>query len=263
MTDDLSRPTDTRTPGTAEEQPATPVAVRTGSRINDVALEPRPPSFLGRLREYALVAAIAITLAFLVKTFLVQPFWIPSESMESGLIKGDRIIVNKVPSSGRDIQRGDVVVFSDPDGWLGPQAAQSTGPLAPVKKGLQFVGLYPAGDQHLVKRVIGMPGDKVECCDSRGRLKVNGVPIDEVYLKEGEQPSLQKFEITVPEGRIWVMGDNRGHSADSRAHDDGNGGTGSVPTDKVTGKVVAIVWPAGRIGGVDAAHDVFAKVPSP
>ena len=221
------------------------------------------PTLMHRLREYAVVAAIAVALAFLVKTFLVQPFWIPSESMEDTLITGDRIIVNKLPGSTGDLKRGDVVVFEDPDHWLGPEPVEN-GASGAVKKGLQFVGLYPAGDQHLVKRIIGLPGDHVVCCDQGGRLTVNGVPVTEPYVRAGQKPSNERFDITVPAGRLWLMGDNRAFSFDSRGHDQGSGGQkGSVPEANVTGKAVAVVWPLGRFGGVKSEHEVFAKVPAP
>ncbi|WP_245633059.1 signal peptidase I [Luteipulveratus mongoliensis] len=246
----------------ASPAPSTPLEPVTVAEGGDTDEPPRPPShptFLHRLREYAVVAAIAITLAFLVKTFLVQPFWIPSESMEDTLITGDRIIVNKLPGSTNDLKRGDVVVFEDPDHWLGQQP--NTGA---IKKGLQFVGLYPAGDQHLVKRIIGLPGDHVVCCDQQGRLTVNGVSVTEPYVRKGQKPSNERFDITVPAGKLWLMGDNRAFSFDSRGHDGGSGGQrGSVPESDVTGKAVAVVWPLNRFGGVESQHDVFAKVPAP
>lgn len=225
--------------------------------------EERKPSWFARLREYALVIIIALGLSFLVKTFLVQPFWIPSGSMEDTLIVGDRIVVNKIPGSADDVQRGDIVVFADPNHWL-PPAQESTGVSGALKTGLQFVGLYPAGDQHLVKRVIGVGGDHITCCDSQGRIKVNGQPIDETYLRPGEEPSTVKFDVRVPAGKLWLMGDNRSNSEDSRAHDGESGGReGSVPKSAVTGKVLAIVWPVSRWGTPSDAHQVFSKVPNP
>ncbi|YAL82306.1 signal peptidase I [Dermacoccaceae bacterium W4C1] len=224
--------------------------------------EPEAPAGIWvRLREYALVIVIALGLSFMVKTFVTQPFWIPSGSMENTLIPGDRIIVNKLPWAS-DPTRGDIIVFEDPDNWL-PPAQESTGAGGAVKKGLQFVGLYPAGEQHLVKRVIGVGGDRVVCCDAQGRISVNGQPLNETYLREGEVPSTEEFDITVPKGKLWVMGDNRSHSGDSRAHDDGTGKLGSVPVSAVTGKVWAVVWPVSRWQLPGDAHQVFAKVPAP
>lgn len=211
------------------------------------------------VRELAIVAGIALTLSLVVKTFLMQPFWIPSGSMNNTLVRGDRVIVSKLTPGPFDLKRGDVVVFEDPDGWLQEQAPEP----GPLLRGLEFVGLYPAGDNHLIKRLIGLPGDHVVCCDKDGRLTVNGVPLDEPYVFEGDKPSEAKFDITVPEGRIWVMGDHRSDSSDSRFHDDGTGATGSVPEANVTGRAVALVWPLGRMDWLSDYPATFDKVPNP
>lgn len=225
--------------------------------------EPQRRGVWGHVREYVLVIAIAVVLSFVVKTFLVQPFWIPSGSMEETLITGDRIIVNKVPGSNNDPERGDIVVFEDPDGWL-PRVPENEGLGGMVKSGLQFIGLYPAGEQHLVKRVIGVGGDHVVCCDEKGRITINGTAIDETYLDRGTKPSLSDFDIRVPNGQLWLMGDNRAHSSDSRAHDaSGGGSVGSVPEAKVTGKVLAVVWPLDHLGRPDDSAAVFNKVREP
>jgi signal peptidase I len=141
------------------------------------------------------------------------------------------------------VQRGDVVVFDDPGGqWLGAEGAVA---LTPVQKLLSEVGLYPTGG-HLVKRVIGIGGDRVACCDQKGRVMVNGVPLDEkAYISPGSAPSDRPFNVTVPKGRLWVMGDNRSNSEDSRFHQELPGG-GTVPEQDVVGKVWAIVWPLDR-----------------
>jgi len=137
-------------------------------------------------------------------------------------------------------QRGDIVVFSDPGGWLG--AAEVQAPSNPMTRALELFGLYPTGG-HLVKRVIGVGGDEVKCCDHRGRITVNGVPLDEgSYLASGEQPSLIDFDVRVQKGFVWVQGDNRSNSADSRVHL-GDPGGGQVPVDDVVGKVFSVVWP--------------------
>ena len=134
-------------------------------------------------------------------------------------------------------------MFADPGGWL--DAAESRAPGNPVARGLELVGLYPTGG-HLVKRVIGVGGDEVKCCDSQGRITVNGVPLDESsYLAAGEKPSLIDFDVKVRPGYVWVQGDNRSNSADSRVHL-GDPGGGQVPTDDVVGKVFAVVWPLGH-----------------
>ena len=217
--------------------------------------------------EFFVIAAIALSLSFLVKTFLVQPFSIPSESMERTLDVGDRILVSKL-SGAQDVKRGDVVVFEQPDTW-GPSETPAQNPIRKaVGDVLSWVGVLPAGGEHLVKRVIGLPGDRVEC-DQRcaageADLKVNGVRLDESSFLSDEKAGLNApFSITVPKDKFWVMGDNRSHSGDSRMHDDGTGETGSVPFADITGPVVSVAWPIGRIQSVDAHPAVFAKVPNP
>jgi signal peptidase I len=190
--------------------------------------------------ELLILLAIALALSVAVKTFLVQMFFVPSESMEPLFIRDDRILVQKVSYWTGDVQRGDVVVFQDRDGWL-----TSTPVLNPIQQVLSTVGLYPTGG-HLVKRVIGVGGDKVECCDIEDRVTVNGVPLDEdSYIAPGSKPSEQPFAVTVPKGRLWVMGDNRANSEDSRFHMNLKG-NGTIAADSVVGKVWLIVWPAGR-----------------
>jgi signal peptidase I len=175
-----------------------------------------------------------------VKTFFVQMFFVPSASMHPQLVEDDRILVEKISTWDGEVERGDVVVFEDPGGWLG---------VTPEPVGIQallsLVGLYPDGG-HLVKRVIGVGGDRVACCDAQGRLTVNGEPVDEsAYLRDGVEPSQRSFEVEVPEDAIWVMGDNRPNSQDSRFHMQEQGG-GTVPDDRVVGRVWAIVWPTDR-----------------
>ncbi len=208
-------------------------------------------------QETILLLLIALVLAVVIKAFFVQAFYIPSPSMEPQFIKNDRILVQK-PSYWRGgPQRGDIVVFKDPGGWL--QADDTPGADSGVKKVMEAIGLYPAGG-HLVKRVIGTGGDHVVCCDSQGRLTINGSPLAENYLPKGTVPSLTKFDVKVPKGYLWVMGDNRGDSADSREHMGGPGG-GFVNDDLVVGKVFALVWPPSRAelihrpSGFAAIHD--------
>ena len=190
--------------------------------------------------EAVVLLALALLLALGIKTYLVQMFFVPSESMEPLFVTNDRIMVEKWSYWDSPVRRGDVVVFEDPGGWLGPPP-----PLNPVQKALSTVGLYPTGG-HLVKRVIGVAGDEVACCDADGRVTVNGTPLQEgAYVKKGNDPSDRDFSVTVPKGRLWVMGDNRGNSEDSRFHRQLPGG-GSIPADSVVGKVWAIVWPVDR-----------------
>lgn len=230
-------------------------------------------------QETLLLLVLALGLAVLIKALFLQAFYIPSESMEPGLIKNDRILVQKVSYwFAGEPERGDVVVFEDPGGWL--TSADTSGPTG-IAKGLSWVGLYPTGG-HLVKRVIGTGGDVIECCDE-GRLVVNGVPIEEDdYLAaepgrcnapiRGEaispgtaQQGACNWSIEVPEGKLFVLGDNRSHSADARSHlcaPDAEFCTESpwVDVDLVVGKVFALVWPSSRWSWV-SRPETFAAVP--
>jgi signal peptidase I len=214
--------------------------------------EPRPPrrppprkkSFL---RELPGIVISALVISVLIKTFLVQAFFIPSGSMENTLAVDDRVLVNKLADKADEIHRGDVVVFRDPGGWLSdqPDTGTDTGPGAWLRDGLVFVGLAPAvGEEDLIKRVIGVGGDKVVCCED-GKITVNGVPLTEPYIYPGDEPSLEEFDVTVPEGELWVMGDHRSVSEDSRAHRS-LPGKGFVPIDHVVGRAFTIVWPLNR-----------------
>jgi signal peptidase I len=191
-----------------------------------------------------LLLGVALLLAVVIKAFFVQAFYIPSGSMNDTLVFNDRILVQKMSYwGGGEPERGDIVVFSDPGGWL--DAGQGPEPGNLVTKGLEVVGLFPTGG-HLVKRVIAVGGDTVQCCDKQGRVRVNGTALHEgAYLAPGTRPSLTTFKQEVPEGYLWVMGDNRAESADSRVHL-GDPGGGFVPVDDVVGKVFAVVWPLGH-----------------
>lgn len=218
------------------------------------------------LREFVVVVAMALALSFVVKTWFVQAFYIPSGSMEDTLILNDRVVVNKLVPGVVDVERGDVIVFQDPGDWLSSVPEVSHGPLRDgVERVLSFVGLLPdTSDDHLIKRVIGLPGDRIVCCDAQGRLTVNGVPLDEPYIKPGDVPSSITFDITVPDGKVWVMGDHRSDSEDSRFHDPaGTGAEGSVPIEDITGRAVAKVWPLERAGWLSRPRATFARVPAP
>jgi signal peptidase I len=224
-------------------------------------------------QETLILLVIAVLLAVVLKAFFVQAFYIPSESMEPGLVKNDRILVQKVSYlGGGSPERGDVVVFEDPGGWLG--SADVQGPGNALTKALEKVGLYPSGG-HLVKRVVGVAGDTIVCCDEAGRLSVNGVPVDETdYVKDEENvacagPMTGNCSWTagpVPAGHVFVMGDNRAHSADSTVHMCIEGQTECAPgrefvsTDLVVGKVFALVWPLSHFGGIGGS-DAFDEVP--
>ncbi|MDO5061094.1 MAG: signal peptidase I [Actinomycetaceae bacterium] len=222
-----------------------------------------PPTGLRKaalvVREYAIILVIALTISAFIRAFLFQAFWIPSGSMKNTLEIGDSVAVSRLTPRFFDIQRGDVVVFHDSQSWLTPHAEQQSS-FYWVTKPLEFLGLRPeSSEQFLVKRVIGTPGDNVICCNSLDQLLVNGKPISEPYLAEGSYNSLQPFNITVPAGKLWVMGDNRNNSADSRAHQDVNGGM--VNIEDVVGKVFGVVWPYSHWKN-PTNHEPFADIPS-
>ena len=205
------------------------------------------------LRELPILVVVALAVSLVIKSFLVQFFYIPSGSMENTLQINDRVAVNKVPFISKSINRGDVVVFRDPDNWLPePYSGDGNKYLAKIKEGFVAVGVLPnPAKQYLVKRVIGVAGDKVECCAKSKKLMINGVEIDEPYIFAGNSPSDTKFNVTVPEGKVWVLGDHRGASADSRFHQD-DINQGMVPTSKVTGRVIGIIWPLKNFGTVSS-----------
>jgi signal peptidase I len=236
----VTRPTDhdDGEAGTGPSSVATPLDEPDGAAAGDRRRQ-RPV-----WQEMLLLLGIALVLAIVIKAFFMQAFYIPSASMNDTLVQNDRILVQKVTYWGGGApQRGDIVVFADPGGWLDPAESQGAG--GPVTRGLETVGLYPTGG-HLVKRVIGVGGDEVKCCDSAGRITVNGVPLNEKsYLAPGEKPSMIDFDVKVKPGYLWVQGDNRSNSADSRVHL-GDPGGGQVPADDVVGKVFAVVWPVGH-----------------
>ena len=205
------------------------------------------------LRELPILVVVALAVSLVIKTFLVQFFYIPSGSMENTLQINDRVAVNKVPFVGKAIGRGDVVVFRDPDNWLPePFAIDENKYLAKTKEALVAVGVLPnPTKQYLVKRVIGIAGDKVECCSKNKKLMINGVEIKDPYIFSGNSASDTNFNVTVPDGKIWVMGDHRAASADSRFHQE-DVNKGMVPTSKVTGKVVGIIWPIKNLGFVSS-----------
>ena len=211
-------------------------------------------------QELAILLAVALVLAVGIKALFLQAFYIPSGSMNDTLVFNDRILVQKVSYWGSaSPERGDIVVFEDPGGWL--NLAETPQAQSVVAKALEVFGLFPTGG-HLVKRVIGVGGDTVKCCDKKGRVTVNGSPLKEKnYLAPGEKPSLITFEQDVPEGYLWVMGDNRSQSADSRVHL-GDPGGGFVPEENVVGKVFSVVWPLDHAKMI-GRPDTFDVVESP
>ncbi|PPK98524.1 signal peptidase I [Kineococcus xinjiangensis] len=239
-------------PGPVQPQPAaagaTPAPEQEG---------PRHSGIVTALRETVFVVVVALVVSLLVKTFLLQAFYIPSESMEDTLQIGDRVIVSKLTPGPFELHRGDIVVFEDPGGWLDPAPPSDRGPLA---RALTFIGLLPEdSNEHLIKRVVGLPGDRIMCCDDQARMTVNGVPVEEPYVHPGDPASSRTFEVEVPEGRLWVMGDHRERSEDSRFHPDLEGG-GTIPVDAVTGRAFTVIWPVDHWAWLGGQEDVFAEV---
>jgi signal peptidase I len=223
---------------------------------------------LGRfLRDAVIIVVAALVVSFLIKTFLIRSFFIPTESMEATLIRDDRIIVSQLTPEVFELNRGDIIVFVDPGGWLSQQSGVSEDdPLSRILNGISvFVGLSsPNDEQHLVKRVIGLPGDRVVCCDDLGAMSVNGVALTETYvqLPQGvSKVSSTDFDVTVPDDALWVMGDNRYNSADSRRNMDKPGG-GFVPLENVVGRAILISWPQERWTWLGNYPPVFSEIVS-
>ena len=207
-------------------------------------------------RELPILIVVALTIALVIKTFVVQPFFIPSSSMEDTLLIGDKVLVNKLVYHFRSIQPGDIIVFNGDGSWnpTPSSAASHSNFLARAyddtlgKLFHSIAGLFgtPVGQTDYIKRVIGTPGDHVVCCNAQGLVTVNGVPLHEgSYLFPGADPSQIKFNIRVPAGRLWVMGDNRSVSDDSRLRMS-DPGQGTIPENKVIGRAFVIVWPPSR-----------------
>ena len=193
------------------------------------------------LREVPIIIVSALVVSVIIKTFFLHFFFIPSGSMENTLQVGDRIAVNKLANFVSDIRRGEVVVFRDPAQWLGQPAPDSGSTVVrALKAGLESVGILP---------------DPAVCCDVKGHLTVNGVSVTEPYIFAGNAPSDSKFSVTVPKGFIWVMGDHRGASADSRFHTD-DIHKGMVPLKDVVGRAEFVVWPFSHVKFLSVGHDL-------
>lgn len=221
------------------------------------------------LRDVLVIIVIAALVSFLVKSFVVRSFYIPSASMERTLLVNDRILVDELTPRWTGYERGDVVVFEDPGGWLPVHVQKPAGPplIEAIDSLLTLIGLSTSdSEDHLVKRIVGTAGDHVVCCNALGQIEVNGAPVDELSylnLPEGDTAaSNDPFDVTVPEHSLWVLGDNRDRSQDARAHQDLPSG-GFVPLDNVVGKAFLTTWPLSRIGTIDGHHDLFNGVPDP
>ena len=217
------------------------------------------------LRDVLFILLAAILISFLIKTFLIRSFYIPSGSMLETLHVNDRIIVNQLTPELMPIEQGDVVVFTNPGGWLAPTIEPETPPIAKaIDTILSVVGLSaPDSNDHLIKRVIGMPGDHVVCCNDFGQVTVNGIPLEEPYTNlpdSDSNASPTDFDVTVPEGYLWVMGDNRYDSADSAFHHANDPGHEFVPIDNVVGRALLVSWPVDRWAWLDNYPVVFDGV---
>ena len=193
-----------------------------------------------------ILIVVALVIAVAIKTYAVQAFWIPSGSMENTLEVNDRVLVNKIVYDIRSIHRGDIVVFNGDGSWDPGSVPTSSNFASKFASGFaSMFGFGHPGDI-LIKRIIGVPGDRVACCDAQGRVTVNGIALNEQsYLYPGAVPSQARFSIMVPSGRLWVMGDNRTISADSRDHE-GDPGGGTIPESAVIGRAFVIIWPLSR-----------------
>lgn len=204
-------------------------------------------------RELPLLVGVALVLTLFVRLFVAQAFYIPSGSMQPTLEVDDRVLVSRLAYRFGDVQRGDVVVFDGRGSFAPVEPVNKPGLPARVAQAIgTTLGISPS-ERDYVKRVIGLPGDRVVCCES-GQLTVNGVPLREPYVMPGDAASNQPFDVLVPAGRLWVMGDHRSSSADSRAHL-GDPGGGTVPLDRVVGEVVLRFWPVRDLGPLAPSAD--------
>lgn len=208
---------------------------------------PRRRATSSSIRETVILILIPAIIVVLCRVFLFDLYVIPSGSMMDTLQVGDRIITSKLSPSPVSLKRGDVVVFKDPANWLGTETN----------------GASPYDSEYLVKRLIGLPGDRVQCCNAKGQISINGTPIEESsYIRPGVEPSSIVFDVTVTKDHIFVLGDNRANSADSRYHAN-DGANGLVPISDVAGVAKFVYWPLNHFTHLSRPDSVFAHVPNP
>jgi signal peptidase I len=234
-----------------------------GARMNEADAKPAAPAKTppkkkgGRSfwKELPILIIVALFLTLIIKTYAIQAFYIPSGSMQNTLEIGDRVLVNKLSFEVGTIHRGDIVVFSGDGTWDPGVPPPSTNFFSRFGQSVASMFGFAQGQNDFIKRVIGLPGDKVACCDAQGRVTVNGVALNEKsYLYPGNPPSQTAFSVTVPANSLWVMGDHRDVSYDSRGHRYGFPGGGSIPESAVVGRAFIKIWPVSQLG--------FLNVPS-
>jgi signal peptidase I len=231
--------------GTKQDSPADPKGGKGGKDAKGGKSGKSRRSFW---RELPVLVIVALVLALIIKSFAIQAFFIPSGSMENTLEIGDRVLVNKIVYHLRPIHRGDIIVFDGTGSWDFDSPPASSNIFSKAIDELEGLVGISQDPNIYIKRVIGLPGDHVVCCNTKGQITVNGVALSESsYLYPGNAPSTQKFSITVPAGRLWVMGDHRAVSYDSRGHM-GDPGGGTIPESGVIGRAFVIIWPPSQAG---------------
>jgi signal peptidase I len=234
--------------GVRQERPNGPGGSRAPGADDEAKAKEKPKRKHSIALEIVILAVIAGLLAVGIKTWALQAFFIPSGSMQNTLAIGDRILVNKAIYHFRGIARGDIVVFNGEGSWDPEPPPSSSNVVVRFFDDVESVVGISHSDDIYIKRVIGLPGDHVVCCNAKGQITVNGVALNETsYLYPGNAPSAQKFNIIVPPGRLWVMGDHRAISYDSRGHM-GDPGGGTIPESAVLGRAFVIVWPPSQVG---------------